>query len=121
MRLPGGRPGTRLRLREDLPETAAGLERGRLHELLPAELRAAVDSSHIRALTVERRTCPPPVGRGKSGGKHHVIIEAHRFQITPHIARRGTEHGSGLGGYRWVMEGALALVAIGPCGLIAGL
>jgi hypothetical protein len=30
------------------------------------------------------------------------------LQITPHIARRGTEHGSELGVYRWVVEGAIA-------------
>ena len=32
------------------------------------------------------------------------------FQITPHLARRGTGHGSGLGVYRWVVEGAIALL-----------
>jgi Transposase DDE domain len=32
------------------------------------------------------------------------------LQITPHIARRGTEHGSQLGVYRWVVEGAIALL-----------
>jgi hypothetical protein len=32
------------------------------------------------------------------------------LQITPHIARRGTEHASGLGVYRWVVEGAIALL-----------
>ena len=31
-------------------------------------------------------------------------------EITPHIARRGTEHGSGLGVHRWVVEGAIALL-----------
>ena len=31
-----------------------------------------------------------------------------RFEITPHIVRRGIEHGSGLGVYRWVVEGTLA-------------
>lgn len=114
-------------------------------------------------------TGPSPVGRGKTGSKHHVIVEAHgiplaamltggnrndvpqlipliravppirgkrgqplrrlkhlyaergydhesyrdqfrRFEITLHIARRGTEHGSGLGVHRWVVEGALALL-----------
>ncbi|WP_373559568.1 IS5 family transposase [Streptomyces sp. OK228] len=33
-----------------------------------------------------------------------------RFQITPHPARRGTGHGSGLGVYQWVVEGAIALL-----------
>ena len=31
-------------------------------------------------------------------------------QIIPRIARRATEHGSGLGVYRWVAEGAVALL-----------
>jgi transposase len=149
-----------------------------LHELLLAELRAAdlldlsrasVDSSHLRAMKGGNKTGPSPVDRGKTGSKHHVIVEAHgiplaatltggnrndvtqliplieaippirgkpgqplrrprhlyadrgydheiyrdkvrRFEITPHIARRGTEHGSGLGVHRWVVEGALALL-----------
>lgn len=33
-----------------------------------------------------------------------------RFQITPHIARGGDEHGAGLGVHRWVVEGAIALL-----------
>lgn len=33
-----------------------------------------------------------------------------RFRITPHIARRGTGHGSGLDVYRRVVEGAIALL-----------
>lgn len=32
------------------------------------------------------------------------------LQITPIIARHGTEHGSGLGVHRWVVEGAIALL-----------
>jgi hypothetical protein len=149
-----------------------------LHELLLSELRAAdlldfsraaVGSSHIRAMRGGPTTGPSPVERGKAGSKHHLIVEAHgiplaaittggnrndvtqlipliqaippirgkrgqplrrprylyadrgydhevyrdkvrRFQITPHIARRGTGHGSGLGVYRWVVEGAIALL-----------
>jgi transposase len=150
----------------------------RLHELPLAELRAAdmldffraaVDSSHLRAMKGGPATGPSPVDRGKSGSKHHLIVEAHgiplavtltggnrndvtqliplvqavppirgkrgrplqrprhlyadrgydhdiyrdrvrRFEITPHIARRGTEHGSGLGIHRWVVEGTIALL-----------
>jgi transposase len=150
----------------------------KLHELLLSELRAAdlldfsraaVDSSHVRAMKGGPATGPSPVDRGKTGSKHHLIVEAHgiplaaittggnrndvtqliplieavppirgkrgqplrrpkhlyadrgydhetyrdqvrRFQITPHIARRGTDHGSGLGVYRWVVEGAIALL-----------
>jgi transposase len=150
----------------------------RLHEMLLAELRvagildlsrASVDSSHLRAMKGGAATGPSPVDRGKTGSKHHVIVEAHgiplaatltggnrndvtqlipliravppirgkrgqplrrpkhlyadrgydhesyrdqvrRFEITPHIARRGTERGSGLGVHRWVVEGAIALL-----------
>jgi len=150
----------------------------RLHELLLSELRAAdlldfsrtaVDASHLRAMKGGKKTGRSPVDRGRSGSKHHLIVEAHgiplaailtggnrddvtqliplieavppirgkrgrplqrprhlyadrgydheayrdrvrRFEITPHIARRDTEHGSGLGVYRWVVEGALALL-----------
>lgn len=150
----------------------------RLHELLLAELRAAdlldlsrasVDSSHLRAMKGGEKTGPSPVDRGKTGSKHHLIVEArgiplattltggNRNDVTqliplieavppirgkrgrprrrpevvyadrgydhdkyrdlvrdlgiqPKIARRGTEHGSGLGVYRWVVEGALALL-----------
>ena len=66
----------------------------------------------------------PPV-RGKRGqplrrpkhlyadrGYDHEVYrdKVRRSQITPHLARRGTVHGSGLGVYRWVVEGAIALL-----------
>nr|WP_244217309.1 IS5 family transposase [Streptomyces carpinensis] len=147
-----------------------------LHELLLSELRAAdlldfsraaVDSSHIRAMKGGPATGPSPVGRGKAGSKHHLLVEAHgiplaaittggnrsdvtllipliqavppirgklgqplrrpkhvyadrgcdhevyrdkvrRFQITPHLARRG--HRARLRVYGWVVEGAIALL-----------
>jgi transposase len=150
----------------------------KLHELLLAELRAAgmldfsraaVDGSHVRAMKGGAKTGPSPVDRGRTGSKHHVIVEAHGIPlaatltggnrndvtqlipliravppvrgkrgrpqhrprriyadrgydhdkyrrqvrdlgITPVIARRGTEHGSGLGKYRWVAEAAFALL-----------
>jgi hypothetical protein len=44
------------------------------------------------------------------GYDHEVYRDKVRFQITPHLARRGTGHGSGLGVYRWVVEGAIALL-----------
>ena len=39
-------------------------------------------------------------------GYHHETYrdQVRALQITPHIARRGTEHGSELGVYRWVVE-----------------
>ncbi|GAX58694.1 IS5 family transposase [Streptomyces olivochromogenes] len=149
-----------------------------LHELLLAELRAAdlldftraaVDGSHLRAMKGGVKTGPSQVDRGRTGSKHHVIVEAHgiplaatltggnRHDVTqlmplvhavpavkgkrgrprrrpdvlyadrgydydtyrrdvrglgirPVIARRGTEHGSGLGVHRWVVEAAFALL-----------
>ncbi len=45
------------------------------------------------------------------GYDHEVYRDkVRRFQITPHLARRGTGHGSGLGVYRWVGEGAIELL-----------
>ena len=54
----------------------------RLHELLLAKLheadridwsRAAIDSSHVRAVGGASKTGPSPVDRGRSGSKHHTI------------------------------------------------
>ena len=62
----------------------------RLHKLLLAELRAAdlldfsraaVDSSHIRAMKGGPATGPSPVDRGKSGSKHHIIVDAHGIPL----------------------------------------
>jgi transposase len=144
----------------------------RLHEVLLAELneadkidwsRAAVDSSHARALGGGEKTGENPTDRRKLGTKHHLVTDGqgvplavtitgsnvhdvkellhvvdsvpnvsgkvghprkrpvelyadrayhsdpHRWElrkrgICPRIARRGTEHGSGMGIYRWVVE-----------------
>jgi transposase len=46
--------------------------------------------------------------RGYDHDKYRDHVRA--LQITPHIARRGAEHGSGLGAYRWVVEAAFALL-----------
>jgi hypothetical protein len=62
----------------------------RLHELLLSELRAAdlldfsraaVDSSHIRAMKGGPATGPSPVDRGETGSKHHLIVEAHGIPL----------------------------------------
>ncbi|MGY3204711.1 transposase [Streptomyces sp. TE5632] len=130
---------------------------------------ASVDGSHLRALKGGDATGPSPVDRGKTGSKHHVIVDVHgmplaatvtggnrndvtqrlplihavppirgnrgrsrqrpdvlyadrgydhnvyrrqvhELGIRPLIARRGTEHGSGLGKNRWVVEAAFALL-----------
>ena len=48
--------------------------------------RAAVDSSHIRAMKGGPATGPSPVDRGKTGSKHHVIAEG--TIALPHWSRR---------------------------------
>jgi transposase len=62
----------------------------RLHEVLLAELRAAdlldfsraaVDGSHLRAMKGRAKTGPSPVDRGKTGSKHHAIVEAHGIPL----------------------------------------
>jgi len=62
----------------------------RLHELLLAELRAgdvldlsraSVDGSHLRALKGGDATGPSPVDRGKTGSKHHVIVDANGIPL----------------------------------------
>lgn len=143
----------------------------RLHEVLRAAdqldfSRTAVDASHLRAMKGGNKTGRSPVDRGRTGSKHHVIVEAHgiplaatltggnrndvtqliqaippirgkrdrprqrpdvvyadrgydhdkyrrlvrELGITPAIARRGTDHGSGLGVYRWVVEAPFGLL-----------
>lgn len=58
----------------------------RLYALLLAELdaadqidwsRAAVDSSSVRALGGGTKTGPNPTDRGRSGSKHHAVVEGH--------------------------------------------
>lgn len=62
----------------------------RLHALLLAELRvagmldfsrAAVDSSHLRAMKGWPAAGPSPVDRAETGSKHHVIVEAHGIPL----------------------------------------
>ncbi|MQY40402.1 hypothetical protein SRB17_84350 [Streptomyces sp. RB17] len=70
-----------------------------LHELLLAELRAAdqldlsqaaVDGSHLRAMKGGAKTGPSPVDRGRTGSKHHVIVEAHGIDVL--YADRGYDY-----------------------------
>jgi transposase len=62
----------------------------RLHETLLAELnaagaldwsRAAVDGSHLRAMKGGPKTGPSPVDRGRTGSKHHVLVEGHGIPL----------------------------------------
>lgn len=146
----------------------------RLHQLLLTELdeagqidwsRAAVDAAFAKAPLGGEDTGPNPTDRGKSGSKHHLLVEGHGIPLSvtttaanvpeikrviplvveippvseqtqpkqpermyadrgydsePHrdilrwlgieplFARRRTEHGSGLGVYRWVVERTLS-------------
>lgn len=146
----------------------------RLHQLLLTELdeagqidwsRAAVDAAFVKAPLGGEDTGPNPTDRGKSGSKHHILVEGHGIPLSasttaanvpeikrviplvveippvgeetqqkqpermyadrgydsqPHrdvlrwlgieplFARRRTEHGSGLGVYRWVVERTLS-------------
>lgn len=70
-----------------------------LHELLLSELRAAdlldfsraaVDSSHIRAMKGGPATGPSPVDRGKAGSKHHLMV-THGTTGRPFFTLRGVE------------------------------
>ncbi|MBN6057146.1 IS5/IS1182 family transposase, partial [Nonomuraea sp. RK-328] len=56
-----------------------------------------------------RRPRHPYADRGFDHEVHHRD-EVRRFQLTPHLARRGSGHGYGLGVYRWVVEGAIVLL-----------
>jgi len=80
-------PGAGLRLGDGWRRlrdwNAAGVWQ-RLHELLLAELRgagaldfsrAAVDSSHLRAMKGGPATGRSPVDRVKTGSKHHVVVD----------------------------------------------
>jgi hypothetical protein len=70
----------------------------------------------IQAVAPIRGKRGQPLGRPKHlyadrGYDHEVYRDkVRRFQITPHLARHGTGHGSGLGVYRWVVEGTIALL-----------
>lgn len=118
-------------------ETASRLERGRsLATSARAPARRVAGGRQARTLPGRRRLQPypgeliplieavPPI-RGKRGqplrrprylyadrGYDHDLYRdrVRRFEITPHIARRGIEQGSGLGLYRWDVEGTIALL-----------
>ena len=62
----------------------------------------------IRGLRGRPRRCPRKVyaDRGYDHDKYRRFVR--KRGITPVIARRGTEHGSGLGTRRWVVERTFA-------------
>jgi hypothetical protein len=93
------------------------------HGIAPAVVLTGGDRNDVTHLIPPLEAVAPIRGkRGRSlrrpkhlyadrGYDHDVRRDrVRRFEITPHIARRGTEHGSGLGVHRRVVEGAVALL-----------
>ena len=65
----------------------------------------------IRAVRFRRRRGSGQIGSTLTGAMTRASIAAERDKgITAVIARRGTEHGSGLGMHRWVVEQSIALL-----------
>jgi hypothetical protein len=81
VRLVGGTPAAPGRLTTvavivtRTPSREALTRRLRAADLLDFS-RAAVDSSHLRAMKGGPATDPSPVDGGKTGSKHHVIVDA---------------------------------------------
>lgn len=86
--------GNGLRLGDDVLEAASGLERGRsLATAARTAARRVADGRRARPLYGCRRlqpypgddagpaTGPSPVDQGKTGSKHHVIVEAHGIPL----------------------------------------
>jgi transposase len=71
----------------------------RIEPLLPAVPRRADHPGRPEAVYADR---------GYDHDKYRRQVRAKG--ITPVIARRGTEHGSGLGVHRWVVEQSIALL-----------
>lgn len=85
-------------------ETRRDVRRGRLPG--PHPLRAT-----RHGLAPQPRHRRPSPGRAR---RHHRRDQVRRFEITPLIARRGTEHCSGLGVHCWLVEGAIGAVLVLP-------
>jgi len=46
--------------------------------------------------------------RNQGAANNQVVWDAFALEITPILAKRGTEHGSGLGVHRWFVERTIA-------------
>ena len=68
------------------------------HPAGPRPPRPAPPAARTRSTPTGAMTMTSTAGRSAAKG------------ITPVIARRGTEHGSGLGVHRWVVEQSIALL-----------
>ncbi|GGY18895.1 hypothetical protein GCM10010358_82400 [Streptomyces minutiscleroticus] len=79
---------------------------GDVTQLMP--LLQAVPSVRSRRGRPRRRPEKIYADRGYDHDKYHKQVRT--LGVTPVIARRGTEHGSGLGAHRWVVEQSFALL-----------
>ena len=83
-----------------------GGQRNDVTQLMP--LLAAIPPVRGRRGRPRRRPDAVYVGRGYDHDKYRRQVRDKG--IKPMIARRGTEHGSGLSVYRWVVEQSIALL-----------
>jgi IS5 family transposase len=86
--------------------TLTGGNRNDVTQLLP--LIQAIPPVRGRRGRPRRRPDAIYADRGYDHDKHRKQVKA--AGITPVIARRATEHGSGLGAHRWVVEQSIALL-----------
>ncbi len=59
--------------------------------------RAAIDSSHVRALKRGAFTGPSPIDRRKTGSKHHVVVDGVGHPLTVAVSAANTHDTSTLG------------------------
>lgn len=105
--------GVGVRVRHDLLAIVAGLERSRGPVAAargPAELNAASRLDWSRCLTRSRPSADELAGPAASPTRASPTRATITTSTTtrPAIARRGTQHGTGLGTYRWVVERTFA-------------
>jgi hypothetical protein len=89
-----------------LAATLTGSNRNDVTQLMP--LIEAIPPVHGRRGRPRRRPEKVYADRGYDHDKYRS--KAREKGITPVIARRATEHGSGLGVHRWVIEQSIALL-----------
>ena len=89
-----------------LAVSLTGGNRNDITQLMP--LIAAIPPVRGRRGRPRRRPTAVYADRGYDHDKYRQQVRGKG--ITPVIARRGTEHGSGLGVHRWVVEQAVALL-----------
>jgi transposase len=89
-----------------LAVTLTGGNRNDVTQLMP--LIHAVPPVRGRRGRPRRRPLSLYADRGYDHDKYRKLVRDNG--ITPHIARRGEAHGSGLGTHRWVVEQTIALL-----------